>query len=185
MSLKCRCPKRGLSQATRHKRKGSASILVIMILLLLVSFGVLALMSGYAHYKISKKNAQWTQGYYALENCALADAFPIFQVVNRLRDDGGAQSLPDIQEALTEALAPLNAPVYAIYPSADAQLMEVGFESTLELDTQVRAIRVRVGINPHTLSEAPLGLEILEWKELPKAFIYEELEFGTPKENGS
>ena len=50
--------------------RGSSSVLVIMIMLLLITFGVLAMMSSYSNLKIARKHADWTKGYYALENIA-------------------------------------------------------------------------------------------------------------------
>lgn len=50
--------------------RGSSSVLVIMIMLLLITFGVLAMMSSYSNLKIARKHADWTTGYYALENIA-------------------------------------------------------------------------------------------------------------------
>ena len=48
--------------------KGSSSVLVILVMLLLITFGVLAMMSSYSNLKIARKNASWTQGYYLLES---------------------------------------------------------------------------------------------------------------------
>jgi hypothetical protein len=49
------------------KKKGSSSIMVILVMLTLVVFGVLALMSSYSDLKLSKKNANWLKGYYELD----------------------------------------------------------------------------------------------------------------------
>ncbi len=53
-----------------NSERGSSSVLVIMIMLLLITFGVLAMMSSYSNLKIARKHADWTKGYYALENIA-------------------------------------------------------------------------------------------------------------------
>jgi hypothetical protein len=49
------------------KKRGSSSIMVILIMLTLVVFGVLALMSSYSDLKLSKKNASWLEKYYSLD----------------------------------------------------------------------------------------------------------------------
>ena len=54
----------------RTKRKGSSTILVILIVLTVVLFGVMNMMSVYTSYKISKKNLQWTSDYYELDSKA-------------------------------------------------------------------------------------------------------------------
>ena len=48
-------------------RKGSSSLLVILLVVTMVVFGVLAMMSSYSGLKMAKKNAQWTSEYYELE----------------------------------------------------------------------------------------------------------------------
>jgi hypothetical protein len=51
----------------RGSRKGSSSVLVIMILLALVLFGTLALTSTYADLKLSRKGVSWLTAYYELD----------------------------------------------------------------------------------------------------------------------
>ncbi len=48
-------------------RRGSASVLVIMVLLLLVVFGVLAFASGGSSLRLAEKNAQTVRNYYLLD----------------------------------------------------------------------------------------------------------------------
>ena len=50
------------------KENGSSSVLVIMIMLLLITFGVLAMMSSYSNLKIAQKKADWTKEYYQLDS---------------------------------------------------------------------------------------------------------------------
>lgn len=52
------------------RTSGSSSVLVIMIMLLLITFGVLAMMSSYSNLKIAQKKAAWTKDYYQLESIA-------------------------------------------------------------------------------------------------------------------
>lgn len=53
-----------------NRERGSSSVLVIMIMLLLITFGVLAMMSSYSNLKIARKQAQWTKDFYQLESIA-------------------------------------------------------------------------------------------------------------------
>jgi len=48
-------------------RRGSASVLVIMVLLLLVVFGVLAFASGGSSLRLAEKNARTVKNYYLLD----------------------------------------------------------------------------------------------------------------------
>ncbi|MBE0449622.1 MAG: hypothetical protein IBX70_02130 [Clostridia bacterium] len=54
----------------KNEQRGSSSVLVIMVLLMLITFGVLAMMTSYSNLKISRKNAEWTQAFYKLESLA-------------------------------------------------------------------------------------------------------------------
>ncbi len=47
--------------------QGSASILIILIMISLSAFGVLSMMSAYSDYKLAQKNAAWTASCYALD----------------------------------------------------------------------------------------------------------------------
>ena len=69
--MKSEC--KSIIKTTSHKSKslrlnGSSSVLVIMIMLLLITFGVLAMMSSYSNLKIAQKKAEWTKDYYQLES---------------------------------------------------------------------------------------------------------------------
>lgn len=61
---------------------GSSSVLVILVMLLLITFGVLAMMSSYSNLKIARKNASWTQGYYLLESQAALDYKKVAQTID-------------------------------------------------------------------------------------------------------
>jgi hypothetical protein len=50
--------------------RGSASLMVILIVFTLMLFGVFALMSSYSEYKLSSKYANWTKDYYVLDQQA-------------------------------------------------------------------------------------------------------------------
>lgn len=67
MKLKCKSIIRNINLKSE---KGSSSVLVIMIMLLLITFGVLAMMSSYSNLKIARKHADWTKDYYRLESNA-------------------------------------------------------------------------------------------------------------------
>ncbi len=67
--------------------RGSSSVLVIMIMLLLITFGVLAMMSSYSNLKIARKHAQWTSDYYQLESIADSDFKSFEQLFDRAIED--------------------------------------------------------------------------------------------------
>ncbi len=50
--------------------QGSASILIILIMISLTAFGMLSLMSAYSDFKLAKKDGEWAQAYYVLDTDA-------------------------------------------------------------------------------------------------------------------
>ena len=97
------------------RTSGSSSVLVIMIMLLLITFGVLAMMSSYSNLKIAQKKADWTKDYYQLESIAeegvshfkvsfenaLAELIQMSEL-DQVNPDFLAQLSPELSEAIIE-----------------------------------------------------------------------------------
>ncbi len=49
------------------KQRGSASVLLMLVMLALITFAALSMMSAHSELKLSRKNAEWVKGYYALD----------------------------------------------------------------------------------------------------------------------
>ena len=81
--------------------RGSSSVLVIMIMLLLITFGVLAMMSSYSNLKIARKHAQWTSDYYQLESIADSDLKSFEQLFDRAIEDTQIHFVNDILDPST------------------------------------------------------------------------------------
>ncbi len=81
--------------------RGSSSVLVIMIMLLLITFGVLAMMSSYSNLKIARKHAQWTSDYYQLESIAGSDLKSFEQLFERAIEDTQAHFVDTILDPST------------------------------------------------------------------------------------
>lgn len=58
------------NQKSINRKKGSSSVLIMMVMIFLVSLGVLLLVSARSNLTLAKKNAEWVQGYYELESLA-------------------------------------------------------------------------------------------------------------------
>ncbi|SMP62874.1 hypothetical protein [Anoxynatronum buryatiense] len=79
-------------------QSGSASVLVIMLALILIVFGVFAMMTAHSGLAIARRNAAWTQRHYDLEGEAaaitwrvsgmLADTWEEVLVANELEQPG-------------------------------------------------------------------------------------------------
>lgn len=54
----------------KKTKKGSSTVLVILIVITVVLFGVMNMMTVYTSYKISQKNLEWTNKYYELDSKA-------------------------------------------------------------------------------------------------------------------
>lgn len=53
-----------------HSRRGSASALIILMLVLLIFFGVLALVTAATDLRLAEKRAEWNQYYYLADRRA-------------------------------------------------------------------------------------------------------------------
>ncbi len=104
MNLRC---KNIIDSKVYKDDKGSSSVLVILVMLLLITFGVLAMMSSYSNLKIARKNASWTQGYYLLES----EASLAYNKVVKIIDEAKVLS-----DALIDEQAQIK---WALYPFDD------------------------------------------------------------------
>jgi hypothetical protein len=59
------------SASRLRSRRGLASALIIMLLVLLVFFGVLSLVTTAADLRLSQKRAEWNKGYYQADAAAV------------------------------------------------------------------------------------------------------------------
>lgn len=226
--MKLRC-KNTIKLHKANSTRGSSSVLVIMIMLLLITFGVLAMMSSYSNLKIARKNADWTQGYYRLESAAELDMMTfktlyeeaIGQTNNLLNggalDENVLKALPvemqtaiksSYQQVLTsnETSSPLFERQLFLYQFFVAykkstlieKQLDINFDETaltneLEKDWQPelsfvskdndtnRSLLVKVTFDN---SKKANGYTVLEWREIPANFEYEELlEFEDPEGN--
>lgn len=143
-----------------HRRqRGSSSVLVIMIMLMLITFGVLSLMSSYSNLKIARKNAQWVQDYYALESIAV-------QQFNALKER--IDLLEEINEKSLELI--LKDPVLPNKPlAASIHFTDGGYfvEYSLEDESIQRRFFTRL------LVSLDGSLDVKAWKEVPQIFEYD------------
>lgn len=57
-----------LDLKTQHK--GSASALLVILVVLLITFGILSITSAQSHHRIAERHAQWNRNFHALESSA-------------------------------------------------------------------------------------------------------------------
>lgn len=229
--MKLRC-KNTIKNNRIDRERGSSSVLVIMVMLLLITFGVLAMMSSYSNLKIANKNAEWTKDFYALESIAELDlvTFEMLfkeaqsQTSELLKNDTidliSIESLPDsVQKEILQAYqslpigdkVKLNAFhnqlfLYFLYDglvksAINEKNMTCNFDETIlsgdsnnewipevtfiSNDTETkRNLFVKIAFDASQNTVAQNGYEIVEWREVPDNFEYDNmLEFEDPEGN--
>lgn len=163
--------------------RGSSSVLVIMIMLLLITFGVLAMMSSYSSLKIARKNAEWTKGYYALESEAELN---IKQLAYIYKDAIKNVDSKDNAAVLSQFFKQYEAdPLYKKHLDANFNAsgeVITGIEPELSILSENEGRSMLITLRLHSTSNTPF--EIIEFREVPKEFNYDEgIEFNDPGDN--
>lgn len=147
--------------AKRHK--GSSSVLVIMVMLMLITFGVLAMMSSYANLKIARKNAQWISDYYLLEMEATET---LTHLIDGLKSENLTKgNILDTFEKRAKDLAV----VYDLenwYFSEDLKKAFVAY--TVHNPSLDRRFFTALKVDLEG------AVEVIAWKELPRVFEYDD-----------
>ena len=165
--------------------RGSSSVLVIMIMLLLITFGVLAMMSSYSSLKIARKNADWTKGYYALESQAELSVRQLAVIYKEAIKDADTNDEGTILSRFYAKYAAdplfekhIDATFDASGEVISGREPELTILSENEADGRTMLVTVRFQSTTNT------PFEIIEFREVPKEFIYDEgLEFNDPGDN--
>lgn len=200
--------------------RGSSSVLVILIMVMLVVLGLLALISTWSGLKLARKNASWSTTYYELDSMAenrlaemdacLKDAEKSAELYMMTKDYERPQSsyLPsDIQHTVhddwlvarasgeeAKFVDTLREKLYYIY--CEMRLNECSdgeFEIIRTQDSEDGMLKVYTTVYegaPQVGRGLQLGIEVLfgtskneggpdryrivSWREIPKAFEYDE-----------
>lgn len=200
MKLACR--------STDNKRlikayKGSSSVLVIMIMLLMITFGVLSMMSSYSSLKIARKHAAWTEDYYRLESQSdfnmmhlsgvFNDVLSVYST-NPTRFEGEqAKKVEEIGRfimSLETALGGVTDSTYDISSNFEAYMSDESAElvpalSILTTDEESgRRLLATVRFDTRIESIDQMSMEIVEWREIPADFEYDDtIDFRDPEGN--
>lgn len=148
--------------------KGSSSVLVIMVLLMLVTFGVLALITANSNLKVAEKNASWNRSYYQLENL-------------------GVQTLKKIQENADKLIMEIPAEWQSKITELHDEIDYMD-EDTIEIwivSQENRRFFIELSYDKaESMSLQSFQYDIKQWREVPFAFEYEdELQFSDPGGN--
>lgn len=137
-------------------KQGSASVIVIMVMLLLVVFGILAFVSGGSSLKLAEKNAHTVRAYYLLDKKA---EIAVGQIATLLKSEAGSAGVSELQKAtgiqdVTMTAQGSGNPVYTVI------VKDEGLENSPSLRIQLQA--------------SGGGVKISEWKLMYKPFDYNE-----------
>ncbi len=80
-------------------RRGSASALIVMLLVLLVFFGVLSLVTAAADNRLAMRRAEWVRSYYTADQAAVVVLGDLSQYVSDTTDEIDAVSLKEKLES--------------------------------------------------------------------------------------
>lgn len=143
-------------------KEGSASVIVIMVMLLLVVFGILAFVSGGSSLKLAEKNAQTVKDYYLLDK---KGEIAVSQISALLKSEPvGPVLAAKVQKATgiqnVEAL-----PQGAENPVITLQILDSSLKNGASL---------RIRVQPKPIAAGGRGLEIQEWKLIYKPFVYDD-----------
>jgi hypothetical protein len=203
--------------------RGSSSVLVIMIMLLLITFGVLAMMSSYSNLKIARKHAEWTRDYYQLESIAdsdlksfeqlfdkaivdtqvhfVNDAFELSTLIDlpvgikaTLMEDVDSVTLPDQLFLYHLYDAYMTAPLFDKHYSSNfsyavtSEALESGWLPEITYVTKDEAtnrqLLVKIAIDLSKDDVISNSMKIVEWREIPAEFEYDEtLDYKDPEGN--
>ncbi len=157
-----------------NDHRGSSSVLVMMVMLMLISFAVLAMLSSYSHYKIASKNASWTKDYYRLESLANEH----YAIVKSLVADAAGHGF---KEAFVAGLSEKNSEAFHWSLEEDAE--NDRFYVTIDSKdvTSGRQFEAKLSI---VLTEPQHPqVRVIKWQEIPSAFDYDSgLLFVDPEE---
>jgi|GEM_PF-1429522 len=153
-----------------RSRRGMASALIIMLLVLLIFFGVLSLVTTAADFRLARKRADWNAAYYKADSAAVN----VLASLDRQMVSLGPDDLQAVQ--LTALLGNTldsepNVQSWQVSPSAD------GTDETLILDAIVinndfggQGITIRLLIRTGVLQSGTQRISIVRWSQWQQEF---------------
>jgi hypothetical protein len=172
-------------------------------MLLLITFGVLAMMSSYSNLKISRKHAEWTRDYYRLESIAESEFITFQNVFNEVRnrfDNGVLEDETDemkkkevLSTFLSAFLKDLNTQTYfsgSVQSNFDA-FTEQDDENVVPMlsiltkdDLTERRLLIVIQMDVNIERIKDIEFKVMEWREIPAEFEYDDaLNFSDPEGN--
>ena len=153
-----------------RSRRGVASALIILLLVLLIFFGVLSLVTAAADLKLAQKRAAWNQAYYTADARATAVLADIDLYCRQLT---GNQLEADTLAGLLARQLSARKDIREQTVARDEKgiLLEI---LVMASDDQAQGIQMRLRVKPGTLKpDAGNRLDIESWTQWQAPFQYE------------
>lgn len=141
--------------------KGSASVIVIMVMLLLVVFGILAFVSGGSSLRLAEKNAQTVKAYYLLDKHG---EIAVARIADMLKSENVGPGMVDKAAKMEGVADAVLVPQKSGNPVLALKIQDTTIKSGASL---------RIRVTPKVGENGTLGLAIQEWKLIYKPFEYE------------
>lgn len=159
--------------------RGISSVLVIFMMIVLVTFGAIALTSAYANIKLANKTLAWNQDYYALDSqaeqaLAYIDQIIVLEQQGQLaQNSAGYTTLPDALRHLQSTQPNLlgEMAISANDGGGYRVQMEFNNQASIEKDSGEFIKYLTVVINTQPANGA--RYQVAEWREWQEAFNYE------------
>ena len=148
-----------------RSRRGSASALIVLMLVLLVFFGVLSIVTAAADNRLADRRSKWVQAYYAADRAAVETLAKLGQTANRAPVATDATAL---KAALEQQLANRN----------EVEILSAGSEGRrvdllLRISSGGQAIEAGAAF---LLPDAPgdrVRIQVTRWTAWQESFDYE------------
>lgn len=174
---------------SQWNKSGSATVMVIMIVMTLMLFGVFSMMSSYAGLSIARRNAEWTQLYYKQESQAAEKMALIHETIKKVwhetdRDVSDWQQEYYLQLRLMIEETASFTPVETDPIPESPELLSGSFIIPADEAGKTRDFMVSFKVMDDSSTE-PL-IQITAWKSLPEIFEYDDqIEFWDVEVEGT
>lgn len=163
-----------------RSRRGMASAMIIMLLVLLIFFGVLSLVTTAADLRLAQKRADWNKEYYQADNVAV-------QMVAEM--DAYCRSLEpaDLQTGTLDGLldtwlsAAANVNDYQLTRGETADAPWVLTARIAENADKGQGIDLQLRLLPAAPGQNSIRIEIAKWVQWQPSFDYSSSEGGVWK----
>ncbi len=152
-----------------RSRRGAASALMILMLVLLIFFGVLALVTAAADLRLASRRAEWNKQFYLADSQALA----VLASVDRFCAQPSVQVMTPVQAAdLLQAQLEGLAAVHQVEVTAEALRLVLDI-LVFDEAQQAQGIHMRLLVRPGIVQAGQKRIIIEQWIQWQPPFDYE------------